>query len=752
SGWVASGLSSETPIVHPTPYGFWTASWSHPDYGDKAKNYIADSDQNFTLYLESKVVHVWEARTEYVYEPSTDILRFRSALLRDGSVAGAKDESGNFSTIANFCKIEIYNPQGDEIYNLTTENVTSSGFFSLDWYNCSNTINTSVVYFGITDIRTILGGVFRTPFMLDLTPTVSLYNATQRVAEYIDVPLSMFQQNITQIMLNQTEIIENKMNETVQVIENASQQMQASVNATLSSFENRTYAAIESLQAGANQTLAAAQAATLAAEELEATAKKYSWSAQVSPDPALSGDIVTLSCQGPSGYLPVLDIYSWDNKVIVDDYILQETSPGLYTYEFRVDATRFIPGKAYTYVISEAVTGGLVTGSAMVETMSITTVAGLAAAAPEAERAAKKALEAIKAVEAVLSSGEKINIGLTLKNLQESVERLPETIAREGPSAKIAETINEIAERIKAIAGEEGFDFSDMLEEALGESPTIREIRNKTDAIQAVIQLLQMLFEAKFGGLDTPVVSTSIHGGSVIFRITALNPSKTKTQKVQVKVYLPHEVKPKDIIDLGGLDLEFDAEKGTYYVYKENLELGPAEIRFFNVEVEDIWIIPEQKLEELKKRTDSIMSHLEKTGYYEQAKLIADNIYRRINEIKTSQKDETISQQQHIGNYRQNLETMDKIKEDIARLEKILVTAGGPLSPEMLAKTKIKSESPTKTMTWIVIFALILFVLLLAGVLFFTWQRQARLTREELLSAKRSAFPDTETKEKENNI
>jgi hypothetical protein len=749
SGWVQSGLSSETPILHPTPYGYWTASWSHPDYGDKAKNYIADSDQNFTIYLESKVVHVWEARTEYVYEPDTHILRFRSALLRDGSMAGAKDEYGNFSTIANFCRIEIYSPSGEEIYNLSTTNVTPSGFFSLDWYNATNWINTSVVYFGITDIRTILGGIFRTPFMLDLTPTVSLYNATQRVAEYIDVPLSAFQQNVTQILTNQTQIIETKMNETVQVITNASQQMQESVNATLQSFENRTYAAIETLQAGANQTLLAAQQATEAAGELEATAKKYSWNAVVSPNPVLVGDKVTLSLQGPSGYLPVLDIYSWDNKVIVNDYILTESAPGLYQYEFTVDSARFTPGKSYTYIITESQTGGLVTGSGLVESMSITTVAGLAAAAPEAERAAKKALEAIQAVEAVLTSGEKINIGLTLKNLQESVEKLPETIAKEGPSATIVKTINEIAERIKAIAGEEGFDFSQMLEEALGESPTIKEIRSKTEAIQSVIQLLQMLFEAKFGGLDTPVVSTSIHGGSVIFRISALNPSKTKTQKVQVKVYLPQEVKPKDIIDLGGLDLEFDAEKGCYYVYKDNLELGPAELRIFNVEVEDVWVIPEEKLQDLKKRTDSIMSHLEKSEYYEQAKPIAESIYNRINQIKAMQADETVSQQQHIGNYRQNLETIDKIKEDIARLEKILVTAGGPLSPEMLAKTKIKSESPTKTMTWIVIFSLITFVILLAGVLFFTWQRQARLTREEIISAKKASFPESESKEEE---
>jgi hypothetical protein len=103
--------------------------------------------------------------------------------------------------------------------------------------------------------------------------------------------------------------------------------------------------------------------------------------------------------------------------------------------------------------------------------------------------------------------------------------------------------------------------------------------------------------------------------------------------------------------------------------------------------------------------------------------------------------DEAVSRAQHIGIYRENLDVIVQIKEDIARLEKTLATAGGPLAPEILAKTKIKSESPSKTITWMIIFIIIIFIGLMAGVLFFTWHRQTRLTREELLAAKKSAFP-----------
>jgi hypothetical protein len=277
-------------------------------------------------------------------------------------------------------------------------------------------------------------------------------------------------------------------------------------------------------------------------------------------------------------------------------------------------------------------------------------------------------------------------------------------------------------------------------------------LRGRTDTINAVVDILLQLFEAKLGGKDTPIVSMSLQPGSVVFRVVAINPSKEKSQKVLVNNYLPQEVTPKDIVDSGGLDVEYDAAKSIYYLYKDDLELAPGELRVFEVEVNDVWVIPQNKLDDLRRRTDIIMSHFERLDnqeYYPTAKGIADTIISRLNEIANSQNDESVSRTQHVGIYRQNVLTLEQIKEDIAKLEKILATAGGPLAPEMLAKTKIKSEAPSKTMTWIVIFTIIIFTGLLAGVLFFTWQRQARVTREAILAAKKSAFPGPQEQERE---
>ena len=475
-------------------------------------------------------MEVGEAGTEFVYDTGADKLSFKGYLIRDGSIAGSRDANGTFNTLATNCTIEIYNAAGTQIKTVYTENVTSAGFFNLEWNTTG--LNTSLAYNAINEIDTSLGGKFRTPFSINLAPISSLYNAASLVSSRINMPLTAIQANITSELSNQTSLINTsmtaqqllittkmdsqtalittKMNEQVGIITNKTTDMQTSVNQTLSSFESRTYKAIDDLQVGANQTINASIQALNATAKLEYTPKKYSLSVSVSPNPVLVGDTITLTCQGEPSLLPLLTIYSWDNKYIMRDQFLTEKSPGLYETSFKADS-RFTPGKSYTYVVTEQKTGGLVAGSGVVEALSITTIAGLAAAAPEAERAAKKALDAIKVVEAMLTSGgDGISIAMSLKNLKSSVDALPEAMAKEGPEAKINKTVEDISIRIRALFGEEGYDISAIFEQILSESPTINDIKLRTGEITAASDIMLEIMERKLGGREEPFVSVSL--------------------------------------------------------------------------------------------------------------------------------------------------------------------------------------------------------------------------------------------------
>jgi hypothetical protein len=783
--------------------------------------------------MESLVVHIWRAYSEFSYNVDSDKLDITSWLERDGSLvpgslivdvkiydgidrikrktlmvdAGANPDSTTDDKFLFFTDIqdeldvpggvkmwigdrlndngtpndsgddfEEHREMADVIGEATAFKVGEmpvppnfSGFFQQNWMPTSHTagglsqnkLASGKVYTVATHIVLKSGANFTTPvsFSVTIPATMdSVKNAVQgmvtTVNSVLDKPISQVELKITQMLAGTDmtpeelidqggikKIMEDKLDAQTTLIDTATTTMKTTVETAITSFETSVAESLVTLKSGAEQAVAAG-------EELEATAKKYSWNATVSPDPALTGDEITLRCQGQSGLTPMLDIYSWDNKTILDDIILIENTPGVYSYSFKADS-RFNAGKAYTYIVSEQTTGGMVAGSGMVESMGITTVAGLAAAAPEAERAAKAALDAIKSVEAVLISGDSINIALTLKNLKDSVDALPETFAKEGPASKVTQVVTDISERIKKLAGNEGYDMGKILEKTLTASPTVKDIRSKTDEINGAVSLLGDVVEAKLGGVDTPIIVTSVNPGSVKFRIVAVNPSKLKTQRTQIKYYLPIEVRPRDVADAAGLELEYDSEKSIYYVYNSSLELAPGEMRVFDVEVEDVWNIAQNKLSDQQKRVDAILDKLQDTLYYPRAKEIADTIYSKLNDISISQSDETVSREQHIGIYRQNLLVMNEIKDDVTRLEKILVTAGGPPAPEMMAKSKIKADEPSKTMTWMVIFIIIMFIGLLAGVLFFTWQRQIRIGKEELQEAKESAFPQADTGEEE---
>jgi hypothetical protein len=264
------------------------------------------------------------------------------------------------------------------------------------------------------------------------------------------------------------------------------------------------------------------------------------------------------------------------------------------------------------------------------------------------------------------------------------------------------------------------------MSKAISEAPSVKDLRKKSDAIMTGVDIVQKTIEAKLGQSDEPIVAVSYTSGSVIVRVVVVNPSDRKDQEVPVKVYLPQETKPEDVMDKGDLEFGYDEVKAVYFVYKDKVKLQPKETRVFEVELKDIWFIPEETLKGLKTQTERIIKRLEGTAYLEQAKLIAGTIYGRLERIATSQADESVNKELHIGLYRANLVVIAKIQEDIARLEKMLVAVGAPPAPEMLAESRLNLKTPSKATTWFIIFAIMVFIGLLGVVFFFTWQTQVK--------------------------
>lgn len=226
----------------------------------------------------------------------------------------------------------------------------------------------------------------------------------------------------------------------------------------------------------------------------------------------------------------------------------------------------------------------------------------------------------------------------------------------------------------------------------------------------------------------------------ITFKIAAVNPSPEKRQSVPVRIELPQEVKPDDILDRGELDIEFDEDRSSYFVHKKDVQLAPKETKVFEVVVRDVWFIPDQELSSLKSYTGIVLKRLESSEYYDSAKQLADSILERLDSIAAVQGDESLSRKSRIGAFRINKQTILQIKEDLARMEKLLAFTGGPPVPAMLEESPLKSDAPSTTTTWLVIFLIVIFIGLLGGQFFMTWHRRSQAP-QELTAVTQATYP-----------
>lgn len=197
---------------------------------------------------------------------------------------------------------------------------------------------------------------------------------------------------------------------------------------------------------------------------------------------------------------------------------------------------------------------------------------------------------------------------------------------------------------------------------------------------------------------------------SIVLKLVAANPSKEQVQKVQVKAYLPKEAKPEDVIDKGDLDIAYDTQQGSYFVYGE-YELKPGELLEKDIEMRDIWVIPVSDIEFLRLETQKLTDLLKNTEFSDRVSFLKNNIDSKLNQIMENQKNSPPNPERHISDYRDNLKIMDSIKADLALIRGFL--------------------SQVKPMPMIVVWRLLIAIVMFLGLLgisfYFVWQKQLKV-------------------------
>ena len=181
-------------------------------------------------------------------------------------------------------------------------------------------------------------------------------------------------------------------------------------------------------------------------------------------------------------------------------------------------------------------------------------------------------------------------------------------------------------------------------------------------------------------------------GSKLILRIRAGNPID-KPQVVEIRSKLPAGIGTNDILRLDGLELGYDVKSEVYYVHRE-LELGPKDTRVFDVEIRDIWTIPDDELAVLRSRAGALTAMLAGLSSLESASELNQEIERNLELIAAYQAENAMTAgakpAQHIRAHEANLEVLARVKKDVGRIEDFVLAAG--LNPGTL----IEPPPPTE--------------------------------------------------------
>ena len=196
-----------------------------------------------------------------------------------------------------------------------------------------------------------------------------------------------------------------------------------------------------------------------------------------------------------------------------------------------------------------------------------------------------------------------------------------------------------------------------------------------------------------------------------IILIISLEINAIPTSKgVTVKAILPKEVKPGDVVNKkDDLEIVYDAQEGCYTAYGR-FKLKPNETLERDIEINNVWVIPDSEIEDVKKDLAKLSDMLVNTRFSDRFALLKNGIESKLSRIIESQKVLPSNPEQLISNYRENLKILESAQADLVLIRSFL--------------TQLRIFPATTI--WSIIILIIVFLGLLSIVFFIIWQNKAK--------------------------
>ena len=234
--------------------------------------------------------------------------------------------------------------------------------------------------------------------------------------------------------------------------------------------------------------------------------------------------------------------------------------------------------------------------------------------------------------------------------------------------------------------------------------------------------------------LAGPVVSAH---AEMVLKVLVVNPSETEVKEFEIRNSLPPEVKPEHVLDADGLKVDYDSQAGTYFVLG-TVTLKPKESITKRIVIEDVWVIPPDRLSALRRETKDILAKLEATPYLERGQLLAQAVEQRVAEVEESQEQPFLHPVQHINRYRDDSQKLQLVDADLVSLRQLMVMAA--LNPTAQEPPLMSAAAPSQPRagvrekgnlsimaTWRLIFIILGLLGFVSLSFFLVWQRQLKL-------------------------
>ena len=187
----------------------------------------------------------------------------------------------------------------------------------------------------------------------------------------------------------------------------------------------------------------------------------------------------------------------------------------------------------------------------------------------------------------------------------------------------------------------------------------------------------------------------------LIINFVAVNGSD-EAKDMDIKSYLPKELDPSHILEAGSLTVDYDVEKGVYFVTGK-VNFQPKESKTFKIKVKDVWQILPEEVDVLRQQVDQNLQLLEKNPNYDSAKLARNKLVEKLDYILAQQQNYSQDIERRIEQYRAYADQLQQVRNNIFSVDYLTGESNASIAEEadktikFIVEVKNPSETEEKT-------------------------------------------------------